>query len=146
MLEHGCTLKDFHMVILEKNASENLDDLEQQYFQEYEPAYFGFNQMNMVAEWMKCKDEPEKYFAYMEADGKKCAEHIKYGYTLFNYLHAFPKRQQKGFPKSLNELIVALNEKFYNQARADAIEALYTKADESIQNLKEKIPSDKSQT
>ena len=139
MLEHGCKLKDFRMVILEKNESENLDDLEQQYFQEYEPAFFGFNQMNTVTEWAKCaKQEPDKYLAYVEADGRKCAENIKYGYTLFNYLHAFPKMRREHYPEALNELIVSLKNKFYDQTRAESIASLYTKANESNSSLAEK--------
>lgn len=52
MVDHNCTLKDFHMVVLEKvdkglvNLNEILNKKEQEYFSKYLPAFFGFNQTN----------------------------------------------------------------------------------------------------
>lgn len=137
MLEHGCKLQDFHMIILERQDNiELLDELEQRYFQEFEPAFFGFNQMNTVTEWKKYGEQDfDKYLAFVEEDGKKCDDRIDYGYTLFNYLHAYPKSPASNYPPSLNDVIRFLNAKFYDQKQFDEIEEMYNKANESVSEL-----------
>lgn len=107
MVDHNCTLKDFHMIVLEKveseieNLQELLDYKEQEYFSKFLPAFFGFNQVNTVVEMNK------KIYKIIKANGKivensnvqkydleDCSNFLKYfgyGYTKFNYYHCYPK-------------------------------------------------------
>jgi hypothetical protein len=44
----------------------------------------------------------------MISDGRMLAQYIEYGYSLFNYLHAFPKNVSDEYPEQLNEIIQKL--------------------------------------
>lgn len=107
MIDHSCTLKDFHMIVLEKiekncdNIQEILDEKEQKYFKEYLPAFFGFNQVNTVVEENKeffaiFKDLKgfvlsDKLLNYELEDCENFINYFGYGYTKFNYYHCYPK-------------------------------------------------------
>ncbi|WP_459481925.1 hypothetical protein [Clostridium saccharoperbutylacetonicum] len=97
MLEHDCSLKDFHMIILEK-VEENLEEKEQEYFNIYKPAFFGFNQLNTRIEIMKYYSTNKRTFTeheyivfcnVVEEDIKNLAKYKNYGYTMFNFRKAF---------------------------------------------------------
>lgn len=116
MVNHNCTLKDFHMIVLEtvdsdiENIQEVLDREEQKYFAEFLPAFFGFNQINSV--FLRNKEffenskgqkelgllmnlilfEPsEKLLKYELEDCENFIKYFGYGYTKFNYYHTYPK-------------------------------------------------------
>ena len=107
MVDHSCTLKDFHMIILEKieknsdNIQELLDKMEQKYFKKYLPAFFGFNQINTVVESNKEIFESfnnltrfvpsDKLLNYELEDCENFIKYFGYGYTKFNYYHCYPK-------------------------------------------------------
>lgn len=110
MVEHNCSLADFHMIVLEENIDTDLielEEVEQEYFEKYLPAFFGFNQINTISEIRKGITDKEKY-TYMISDGRKLEQYIEYGYSLFNYLHAFPKNVADEYPEELNEIIQKL--------------------------------------
>ena len=85
LIEHECTLKDVHMVILEECEDEHKRlKLENWYIDEYLTSYFGFNQINSIT-------LPEGYAAekkYFEKDILNIKKYINYGFNKFNYLVA----------------------------------------------------------
>ena len=107
MVDHNCTLKDFHMIALEvidansENMQEILDREEQKYFSEYLPAFFGFNQINTVVESnkeffadikeLKGFTISDKLIKYELEDTENLIKYFGYGYTKFNYYHCYPK-------------------------------------------------------
>ncbi len=112
MVDHSCTLKDFHMIVLEKieensdNIQELLDKMEQKYFKKYLPAFLGFNQINTVVETNKeFFENPNNPAGFIASDKllnyelEDCENFIKYfgyGYTKFNYYHCYPKTYTVG--------------------------------------------------
>lgn len=164
MVEHNCTLKDFHMVVLEevdKNSGkvqELLDENEQKYFTEYLPAFFGFNQVNTVVESNK------ELFANFNVSGKfvasdkllnyeleDCQNFIKYfgyGYTKFNYYHCYPKtyiigEKQRKIEYELRDKMELLKSKYYNEnkfkeynEKLPIIQKEYEKTNEELQHDK----------
>ena len=90
MVEHGCTMDSLHMVILEECSKENLSLREQFYFSRYLPAFFGFNQINTATEkWQYQTTSSNEYREIMHTDAELFRNYIGYGFTHFNYLHAF---------------------------------------------------------
>lgn len=124
MVDHNCTLKDFHMIPLEEinaptdDIQQILNEKEQSYFSKYLPAFFGFNQTNTVVEDAKYrfnnynKDNfivPQDILNYELEDCENFINYFGYGYTKFNYYHCFPKAlidEEKN-----NEVITKINEK-----------------------------------
>lgn len=112
MVDHSCTLKDFHMIVLEKieensdNIQELLDKMEQKYFKKYLPAFLGFNQINTVVETNKEFFEnlnnpagfiaSDKLLNYELEDCENFIKYFGYGYTKFNYYHCYPKTYTVG--------------------------------------------------
>ena len=107
MVDHDCTLKDFHMIVLgdldinNNNIQKLLEQEEQKYFSKYLPAFFGFNQVNTVTEGAKeefysIKEngkyvKSDKLLKYELEDCENFIKYFGYGYTKFNYYHCFPK-------------------------------------------------------
>ena len=109
MVDHECSLKDFHMIVLEKldneidkeELKELLDKKEQEYFKEFLPAFFGFNQINTVVQGnielheLMAKGGPfvysDKLVQYDLEDCNNFLKYFGYGYTKFNYYHCYPK-------------------------------------------------------
>ena len=112
MVDHSCTLKDFHIIVLEKieensdNIQELLDKMEQKYFKKYLPAFLGFNQINTVVETNKEFFEnlnnpagfiaSDKLLNYELEDCENFIKYFGYGYTKFNYYHCYPKTYTVG--------------------------------------------------
>ena len=112
MVDHSCTLKDFHMIVLEKieensdNIQELLDKMEQKYFKKYLPAFLGFNQINTVVEankeFFENLNNPAGFIAsdkllnYELEDCENFIKYFGYGYTKFNYYHCYPKTYTVG--------------------------------------------------
>lgn len=104
MVDHECSLKDFHMIILENvNELDKLEQIEQEYFKLYHPAFFGFNQMNTRLAvnnfiWGCKPEEPyneDEYVALCDIvsdDICNIYKYKEYGFTLFNFKWAFIKQ------------------------------------------------------
>lgn len=99
MLENECTLKDFRMIILEEVEEEYLDEKEQEYFQRLLPSFFGFNQFNSFLSQLnfrfsnteKGNSEIKGFLLTLQEDIKGIHFYYQYGFTRFNFEHAFPK-------------------------------------------------------
>jgi len=97
MLEHNCSLRDFHMIILENVSKDDLDKKEQEYFNVYKSAFFGFNQLNTRLEIIKYYFSEKKFTEYeyctfcnvVAEDIRNIIKYKDYGYTLFNFKRAF---------------------------------------------------------
>lgn len=95
MVEHKCTLKDFHMLILEDVPENKLFEKEQEYFEKYLPAFFGFNQMNTISLKEQAKSNiisRRQLMDYILKDSVNLDKFWEYGYNKFNYLIGFPKK------------------------------------------------------
>lgn len=135
MVDHNCTLKDFHMIVLEvidansENMQEILDREEQKYFSEYLPAFFGFNQINTVVESnkeffanikeLKGFTISDKLIKYELEDTENFIKYFEYGYTKFNYYHCYPKtypikENAKKIEYELIEKKELLNSKYFD--------------------------------
>lgn len=166
MVDHNCTLKDFHMIVLEKiekntnNIQDLLDKKEQKYFTEFLPAFFGFNQVNTVVEANKeffaNFNVLEKFVAsnkllnYELEDCENFIKYFGYGYTKFNYYHCYPKtytigEKPKKIEYEIRDKMELLKSKYYNEDRFKKennklpnLEKQYKKNNEELQkNRKE---------
>lgn len=152
MVDHSCTLKDFHMIILEKieknsdNIQELLDKMEQKYFKKYLPAFFGFNQINTVVESNKEIFESfnnlsrfvpsDKLLNYELEDCENFIKYFGYGYTKFNYYHCYPKtyvvgENSKEIEYKLRDKKELLNSKYYDENK-------FKKYNDKLPKLKKK--------
>ncbi|ADU32520.1 hypothetical protein [Evansella cellulosilytica] len=96
MLEHDCSLQDFHMIVLEEVEEEMLDGKEEEYFQRLLPAFFGFNQLNSLLKQFKLRfsdsqSEIRDYLRILLEDVNNIATYYEYGFTKFNFEHSVPK-------------------------------------------------------
>lgn len=99
MTENKCTLKDFHMTILEEVEEEHLDEKEQEYFQRLLPSFFGFNQLNSFLKQLNLRfsnsqminSEIDDYLSILQEDIKGIYSYYEYGFTRFNFEHSIPK-------------------------------------------------------
>lgn len=97
MIEHNCTLADYHLVVLEYCDTKLLDDREQYYINKFKSEYFGFNQLNLTTLFpvyiRNNVNDLKLYDAYIDAFKKNCELIPKYylwGFTKFNYEYSFP--------------------------------------------------------
>ena len=116
MVNHNCTLKDFHMIILEELDMENTDGLqellakkEQEYFSKYLPAFFGFNQTETLIEEIREVENKENRLIQQIEDCDNFIKYFGYGYTKFNYYHCYPKTHI--ISENAQKLDYELNEK-----------------------------------
>lgn len=158
MVDHNCTLRDFHMIVLEKidtNSEKEyvqslLDEREQFYFKEYLPAFFGFNQINSLVEANKefyksggslaaLKDfvPSDSLLKYDLEDCENFIKYFGYGFTKFNYYHSFNK--EPIIPENDSRLTIEyvkkkkeLKEKHFDENRFNAY-------DKKVPVLREKI-------
>ncbi len=160
MVEHNCTLNDFHMIVLEeiKNESDDLKELldkkEKEYISRFLPTFFGFNQINSVSESIKEIFDSIKQFGklefsdrFLEYDLEDCENFIKYfgyGYTKFNYYHCYPKSYEAGdddreISHKLEEKKNILKSKYYDENKfkqyRDELPKLQNKKKRIIKNL-----------
>lgn len=92
MVNHGCTLNDFHMVILEEidDDTQRLDR-ETEYINSLCAPFFGFNQMNCVSKMRDLlygysgKAEKEEYARIVADDYNNLVQYSQFGYALFNW-------------------------------------------------------------
>jgi hypothetical protein len=100
MIENNCTLKDFHMTILEEVELQHLKEKEQEYFKKLLPSFFGFNQLNSLLKVLDLRlsntklddSEMDSYLDILtdDVEGMNC--YYEKGFTKFNFEHAFPKK------------------------------------------------------
>ncbi|UOQ84613.1 excinuclease ABC subunit C [Gracilibacillus salinarum] len=106
MLENNCILQDFHMVILDEINEGKLEDKEQEYFREFMPSFFGFNQFNSLlksfpfqfSNTQMNEEEIRNYLDLIIEDTQGIQTYYDYGFTKFNFEHSMPT------PKSLDYL------------------------------------------
>lgn len=114
MMEQNCTLKDFRMVVLEEVEKESLIEKEQEYFQRLLPSFFGFNQFNSFLKQVNLRvtksemgpTETRDFLSILSQDVRCISPYYEYGYTRFNFEHAFPK----GFFLSLKDRDLIIDE------------------------------------
>lgn len=161
MVDHNCTLKDFHMIVLEKidnslkmdQIQSLLDKREQFFFEEYLPAFFGFNQLNSLVEANKeffklggSIDSLKNFLPsdlLLKYDIEDCENFIKYfgyGYTKFNYYHSFSKEPIISEDDSRLTLEYVnkkrqLKEKYFNENRFNAYSEKIPELEENIKKI-----------
>lgn len=166
MVDHNCTLKDFHMIVLEELEEDNekieelLEQKEQEYFSQYLPAFFGFNQINTVAEGAKeifaSLNENEKYaksdklLRYELEDCKNFIKYFGYGYTKFNYYHCYPKahiveENDKEISYELKDKKALLKSKYYDENRFKEYSDKLTKLEKKREGIIKNIENYKNQ-
>ena len=89
MVNHKCSLKDLHMIILETIDDTNLRlEVEQRYIDELYAPFFGFNQLNSIS---KGKDfingtlDKDKYNLIKEKDIYNISAFPTFGYAMYNW-------------------------------------------------------------
>ena len=123
MVEHNCSLPDYHMIPLEYCDESILDKREQFYINEFKSEYFGFNQLNATSlymEYAKARDKNDvalRYFNAVKNNAILLKEHWGFGFTVFNYEYAFYKSPLSHMEISSDDVKVALSEA--NAAIAD---------------------------
>jgi len=95
MVDHECTLHDFHAVVLEYvDDTALLAEREHAYFSEYLPAFFGFNQLNSLTFYATirnciCEKNVEQYYNYLIEDVENIDKYYNFGFTTFNFKYSF---------------------------------------------------------
>lgn len=155
MIEHNCTIKDFHMIILEmvdEPTQELLEKKEKDYFDKFLPAFIGFNQYNYIYNLgLLHKEElhntehklsDKEYFTDLLKDTRYLLKLFEYGYNNFNYNLAFPKNTtfvNTGLSNEeeleLNNNINELSKKYYDSDKAKE----YEKKEAEVSNIWEEI-------
>lgn len=106
IVDHNCSIDDVKMIVLEKCHKEVLTEREHYYLSEYRPAFFGFNQIATITERFLYRDEPGKKRLLIEEDYQCFEKYIEYGYSTFNYLHAFSGFGNPEIDKKVNCLLL----------------------------------------
>ncbi|QUW23612.1 excinuclease ABC subunit C [Sporosarcina sp. Marseille-Q4063] len=98
MIENKCTLKDFHMVILDEIEIDKLEEKEQEYFRRLLSSFFGFNQFNSFLKSLPFRfsniqmneKEINDYLDLFKEDIQGIHDYYNYGFTKFNFEHSMP--------------------------------------------------------
>ena len=89
MVNHGCLLKDLHMIVLEVIDEEKTRlAIEQKYIDELYAPFFGFNQLNSVLrsiEYRYGESEKKECSLAKEKDIEGILRFASYGYALYNW-------------------------------------------------------------
>ena len=104
LIDHGCALDDIKMVVLEKCSKDTLYEREQHYLSLYLPAFFGFNQIPTITEQFVYRNDSAKRKMYIQNDFRNFKLYIEYGYSAFNYLHAFSGYGDEELNQRVNKL------------------------------------------
>lgn len=99
MVENSCTLEDFNMIILEEVEFNDLIQKEDEYFQQYLPAFFGFNQFSSFLKRILLSHQKEPlsdndihmYCELIEEDLQYIQQYKTCGFTNFNFEHSFAR-------------------------------------------------------
>lgn len=105
LVEHHCTLTDIKMLVLEECSHDQLDSLEQYYISKFRPEYFGFNQINSITQTQQHGFSQAEYETLSKQDADLFKEYWGYGYTEFNYIHAFSGSQYNLHKDLLNKRV-----------------------------------------
>jgi Zn finger protein HypA/HybF involved in hydrogenase expression len=99
MVENNCTLSDFRVILLEEVKAEELDKKEQEYIQQLNASFFGFNQLNSFLAAIKLHhladveiNELDDFLRLVQEDIKGIYSYYDYGFTRFNLEHSFLKK------------------------------------------------------
>jgi len=88
MINHNCTLNNFHMIILNEVDDETIRlELENNYINNLLAPFFGFNQLQCVSEYKKqyVKNNYSEYYEnIVNQDVSNLIKYREYGYSLFN--------------------------------------------------------------
>jgi len=116
MVEHNCSLPDYHMIPLEYCDESLLDEREQFYINEFKSEYFGFNQLNATSlymEYAKARDKNDvalRYFNAVKNNAIFLRKYWGFGFTVFNYEYAFYKTPLSHNETKSEDVQVALSE------------------------------------
>lgn len=105
IIDHNCTLESLKMIILEKCPESQLNEREQYYLNKFLPAFFGFNQIATITEQFTYRNDPIKRKNIIEKDCQCFYEYMEYGFSTFNYLHAFSGLGNPDLDKKVNLLL-----------------------------------------
>lgn len=114
MVNHGCTLRDFHMVILEEieDDAQRLER-ETEYINTFCAPFFGFNQMNCISKQMDLRFEKcdkAEFENIVAADYENLMEYWQFGYASFNWylMHdVFGQKRIRSFLSAVSEPLFA---------------------------------------
>ncbi|WP_202707626.1 GIY-YIG nuclease family protein [Sporosalibacterium faouarense] len=92
MVEHNCSLNDFHMIMLEECDKNSLLDKETEHISEFKTEFVGFNQLSSVTsllskDYEKMTNEDKNNLSVAEL--KEIKKYIKDGYCKFNYFYCY---------------------------------------------------------
>lgn len=116
MVEHNCSLLDYHMIPLEYCDESLLDEREQFYINGFKSEYFGFNQLNATSlymEYAKARDKNNvalRYFKAVKNNAIFLRKYWGFGFTVFNYEYAFYKSPLSHNETKSEDVQVALSE------------------------------------
>lgn len=89
MVNHGCSLKDLHMIVLEEIEDEKQRlETEQNYIDSLYAPFFGFNQYNSVLrriEIFQGNLDKSEYFLSVEQDVETLLQYPLFGYGIYNW-------------------------------------------------------------
>ena len=112
MVNHGCLLRDLHMIVLEVIDDEKTRlEIEQKYIDELYAPFFGFNQLNSVLrsiEYHYGESDKKDYSLAKEKDIEELIRFASFGYALYNWYRSCDaflktisaKQQMDKFPDS----------------------------------------------
>lgn len=114
MIEHNCSLHDYHMIPIEYCDENELDEKEQFYINKFKSEYFGFNQLNCTSSYQEYNHNQNKkevvlrYLTAVKNNALLLKEYWGYGFTIFNYEYAFYKNLLS--PTKIKEAQLILND------------------------------------
>ena len=105
LVDHDVSMDKIKMIVLEKCPTEQLDEREQYYLSKYLPAFFGFNQIATITEQFRYCDNHALKHSIIQRDFECFDLYMEYGYSAFNYLHAFASYGDNQMNELVNSLI-----------------------------------------
>ena len=101
MVDHHCNMEDLKMLVVEYCSADSLVEKEKYYIDSLLSAYFGFNQINSIANPFLYRDNKEKYYQYLQEDAELLNKYMEYGYSKFNYLQGFREVRTNPYHESM---------------------------------------------
>ena len=103
MLDHNCQWPDLRMIVLEVCEKEQLSEKEQSWIDRLRPAYVGFNQIDSITLQWLFRDQPQQYRNLILTEAELFRQYLDYGYSAFNYLHAFSDSRYNPYKGELDQ-------------------------------------------
>lgn len=116
MVEHNCSLSDYHIIPLEYCDESALYEREQFYINVFKSEYFGFNQLNATSLYMEYAKAHDKngvalrYFNAVKTNALLLKKYWGFGFTVFNYEYAFYKSPLSHIDVECEDVRLALSE------------------------------------